>query len=279
MCLKDNILKFGLIALLIVGWLPDAAAINRRLHRYELSLGGGLCNFMGDICSPKNKSTQVWILPPNTTGLAFNTGLKYNLGHRDECGFLKLSEHSVGGSLRFGQMRAEDPLNNDAYWSRNIGFTSFFAELSVRYEWYFISEKPNHVVFKQVGKPIMKGPTRMPSYLFAGVGGLLNFGHLYRFKDKEEIFAQSFSNLAPVVQFGAGTKYRVVQGVCFTLEAGWSWALNDGLDNCKGNQEPTADIPWKFGNYIDQYQYVILGVTLKLRETEKHLPDFRSIGK
>lgn len=279
MFLKDNILKFGLVVLLIIGWLPEAAAINRRLHRYELSLGGGLCNFMGDICSPKKSSTQVWIVPKGTTGFIVNTGLKYNLGHRDECGFLKLSEHTIGGSLRFGQMRAEDPINNDAYWARNIGFTTFFAEMSLRYEWYFIPEKPNHIIFKHVGKPIMKSPTRMPAYLFGGIGGLINFGHLYRFKEKETIFEQGYLNLAPVVQFGAGVKYRVVQGVCFTLEGGWNWALSDGLDNCKGGQEPTADIPWKFGNYIDQYQYVILGVALKLRETKNHLPDFKSIGQ
>lgn len=279
MFLKDNILRFGLVVLLIIGWLPEAAAINRRLHRYELSLGGGLCNFMGDICSPKKSSTQVWIVPKGTTGFIVNTGLKYNLGHRDECGFLKLSEHTIGGSLRFGQMRAEDPINNDAYWARNIGFTTFFAEMSLRYEWYFIPEKPNHIIFKHVGKPIMKSPTRMPAYLFGGIGGLINFGHLYRFKEKETIFEQGYLNLAPVVQFAAGVKYRVVQGVCFTLEGGWNWALSDGLDNCKGGQEPTADIPWKFGNYIDQYQYVILGVALKLRETKNHLPDFKSIGQ
>ena len=257
------------------------AAQNGGLRRYELLLGAGLDNFMGDICSPKNSSSQFWSIPGNTTGLVVNGGVKYNLGRRDECGFVRLDKHNVGFSMFAGTLKAsESDVNPDKYYQRNgIAFKSFFVELSLRYDWYFIGEKPNRFVYKQVGKPQMKKATKMPSYLFAGVGGLFSTGKFFWDDKASERQQVKFNNVTPVVMGGIGTKFKVHPDISFGLEAGWRFALGDGIDNCNGKEERTPDKPWVFGKYIDQYQFITLFATVKLKETKNHLPDFKSIGK
>lgn len=255
-------------------------AEDRRLYRYEFVVGGGINNFMGDIAAPQNSSIPFWTIGGNTTNFFANVGIKYNLGKRDECDRLKLSTQSVGVMLRMGEMNAEDPIDKNNFWNRNIGFNSFYTELTLRYEWYFIPEKPSRYVFKQVGKPKRKSPTRTPSYLFGSIGGILNIGEFYyQYKKNDERNKKQYVNLAPILQFGIGTKFRMQRGVSLGLETGWCWAINDELDNSNGKKEPTTEKPWIYGEYIDQYQFIAISVGFKLRETKKHLPDFKSIWK
>jgi len=257
----------------------DAGAENRRLQRYEISLGGGLSNFMGDICAPQSSSLPAWAVPGNTTGFIGNLGFKYNLGKRDECDRLEISKHHIGLSLSLGQLRASDPTDNADYWSRGIGFNSFFIQVSARYEWYFIKEKPSRMTFKQVGKPRMKGPTRLPSYLFAGGVGLLNFGKYHWGEPLKTEGSIRYSNIAPVALVGIGTKLKLQHGISFGLELSWNWAISDDIDYCNGKDDPTPEKKWPFGKYIDQHQFLTINVAFKVRENKRHLPDFKSIGR
>lgn len=260
--------------------VPECAnAQNRRFQRYELQLGAGLDNFMGDICSPKDASKMAWTLP-QTIGVVGNLGLKYNLGHRDECDHVTVGTQSIGGSLFFGQLKAEEIEKNiDKYYYRNgIGFKSFFVELSLRYEWYFIKEQQSRVTYKQVGRPILKRATLAPSYLFVGAGGLLSTGQFY-WDGKEGHQSTKFTNIAPVLMGGVGTKLRLNRSVSFGLEFGMRLAIDDNIDYCDGNETPTPQKPWIFGKWYDQYQFITASVTLKLRENKNGWPDFKSIGK
>ena len=260
--------------------VPECAnGQNRRFQRYELQLGAGLDNFMGDICSPKDASKMAWALP-QTIGVVGNIGMKYNLGHHDECDRVTVGTQSIGGSLFFGQLKAEEvEKNTDKYYFRNgIGFNSFFVELSLRYEWYFIKEQQSRVTYKQVGRPTLKRATLAPSYLFVGAGGLLSTGQFY-WDNKEGHQSTKFSNIAPVLMGGIGTKLRFNRSVSFGLEFGMRLAIDDNIDYCDGNETPTPTKPWIFGKWYDQYQFITASFTFKIRENKKGWPDFRSIGK
>lgn len=273
-------LKVAIVVSLFVAPV-SLAAQSGGLRRYEVLFGAGLDNFMGDICSPRSSSSQFWSIPGNTTGLVVNGGIKYNLGRRDECGWVRLDKHNIGFSMFAGTLKAsEQDIDTEKYYQRDgIAFKSFFVELSLRYDWYFIGEKPNRFVYKQAGKPQMKKATKTPSYLFAGVGGLLSTGKFYWDDKAAERQNAKFNNVSPVVMGGIGTRFKVRPDVSFGLEAGWRVALGDNIDNCNGKEERTPEKPWVFGKYIDQYQFVTIYATVKLKETKKHLPDFRSIGK
>lgn len=270
---------FVFVALQIL-FEPDCAcAINRRAQRYELQIGAGVDNFMGDICAPRNSSLPFWILP-QTTGFVGNVGLKYYFGRRDECDRFKVGTQNIGLSLFAGHLGAEEVMKNTKkfYYRNGIGFSSVFAELSLRYEWYFIKEQPSHFAYKQVGRPIMKRATLMPSYLFVGAGGLFSVGHFF-WDNNDGHQSVGFANVAPVLMGGVGTKLRINRSVSFGLEAGWRLAVDDDIDNCNGKDERTAEKPWIFGEWYDQYQFITMSVTFKLREKKNHLPDFRSIGQ
>lgn len=273
-------LAIFVLATMQLFFVPESVnAINRGPQRYELQIGAGVDNFMGDICSPRNSSLPVWVLP-QTTGFVANLGFKYYLGRRDECDRLKVGTQSIGFSFFAGHLGAEEVMENTKkfYYRNGIGFSSVFAELSLRYEWYFIKEQPNHFAYKSVGRPIMKRATLMPSYLFVGAGGLFSVGNFF-WDSNEGHQSVGFANVAPVLMGGIGTKLRINRNVSFGLEAGWRLAIDDDIDNCNGKDERTPEKPWIFGEWYDQYQFITLSVTFKLREKKNHLPDFKSIGR
>lgn len=279
---QTHIGVFGAIAFTIAATLlvpKSADAINRRFQRYELQLGVGLDNFMGDICSPRDASKSVWVIP-QTIGVVGNVGMKYNLTRRDECNCLISSTQSIGAQMFFGQLRAEEVEKNiDKFYYRNgIGFKSYFVELSLRYDWYFIKDKKRRFTYKKVGRPIMKRATIAPSYLFVGAGGLFSTGR-FSWDNKDGRQSEKFSNVAPVLMGGIGTKLRINRSVSFGLEAGLRLAINDNIDNCDGNVETTPTKPWIFGKWYDQYQFITASFTFKIREKKNGWPDFRSIGK
>ena len=268
----------ALTTMLTLAFPRGAAAINRGIQRYEVQLGGGLSNFMGDICSPRSSSKMVWVLPQTIAPVGI-IGFKYNLGQRDECGYSTVGTQTVGGSLFFGKLKAEEVEKNiDKYYYRNgIGFDAFFVELSLRYEWYFIKEKNSTFTYNK-GQASMKRATLMPSYLFVAAGGLFETGR-FSWDNKEGHQSEKFSTIAPVLIGGIGTRLRINSGVSIGLEAGTRVALSDKIDNCDGNAERTSTKPWIFGKWIDQYQFITASLILKLRENKNHTPDFKSIGR
>ena len=113
-------------------------------RRYELHTGIGLTNFMGDVCSPRSASTQVWVVPFKTTGYVSNGLLKYQLKER----------HYISGGLSVGYMAARETVEKKAqyYYRDGITFKSGFAELSARYEFMFIKEKNRRNVYRRIGE-------------------------------------------------------------------------------------------------------------------------------
>ncbi len=258
----------------------DTVAQKRRYkwndRRYELHAGIGLSNFMGDVCSPRDPDRSIWVVPLVTTGYTADAMLKYRLKGR----------HFISSSVFMGYMGAKETKQNEAkyYYRDGIAFKSFFTEVGVRYEFEFIKEKRRRNIYRRLGETRLKNFT-MPSYVFAGVGGIVNLGK-FEWNDfmsepkGKERYNSNYFNVAPTLMVGLGTKVRLNRTTYFGLEAGTRMALGDGLDNCLGREDPTADKPWKFGKWIDQYQFITASVVFTMREKRRnHMPNFHTIGR
>lgn len=266
--------KTSFIALLLLCSLC-ASAQRWSKRRYELDAGVGLTNFMGDICSPRNSDMPVWVVPFKTTGYVADGILKYNFSGR----------HFGSVSVNMGYMGARETVQKrDKYYYRDgIAFNSFFTELAGRYEFQFIKEKVHRTVYRKLGETNLKNTT-IPSYVFIGAGGIFNVGKFLwndfegEIKGKDR-YNKTFCNVAPVVMGGLGTKLRVDRNTYLGIEAGWRVALNDGIDNCKGKNDPTEDSPWKFGKWFDQYQFIAVNLVFTMREKRNHAPNFKTIRR
>ncbi len=230
-------------------------------RKYEFYYGIGLVNLMSDIGVPTDASKPIWMNFFNTIGYAGNAGLKYNFKGRQY----------IRASLFLGQLYAEDVANDPNYYYRGYRMSSFFTELSVKYELLVIKEKKRSTVYRQLGESKLKNFS-VPTYLFIGLGGTFNTGSLNQAKDHETI-SENFMNIAAVVPIGLGFKFRASKYTSINLEAGIRIAFSDKLDYAWKGKNPLS--PNEFGSYLDQYQTLTINVIHKLRSNKKGLPKFK----
>lgn len=225
-------------------------------RKYEFYYGIGMSNLMGDIGIPKDSSKNAWI-HKSTIGVMGNVGLRYHLGGR----------HYVRGALSLGQLRANDVPDNPDYYYRGYKMSSFFTDLSVKYDFLIIKEKTKKTVYRQLGESRLKNIS-LPTYLTIGFGGIFNTGSL---EQAQGFFttSESFTNVAFNVSFGLGSKIRINRNTSINIEAVTHLAFSDGLDGAIGT--PINH----FGEWIDQYQFLTVNLIHKLRSNKKGLPKFR----
>ncbi len=271
----NSVSRISLILLLVLCF-TGASAQKWNKPRYELHTGIGLTNFMGDVCSPNDPDKMIWILPFRTTGYLADGILKYNIKGR----------HFVSGSLNLGYMGARETIEKRThyYYRDGIAFKSGFAELGVRYEFEFIKEREHKTVYRKLGETKLKNFT-MPSYLFAGVGGYFSYGKFF-WNDPQgrERYSKSYGSFAPVVMLGVGAKVRLQRNVYLGAEFGLREVIGDYVDGADGSRKsptPSDDINkrWKFGKWIDQYQFVAVNLAFKMREKRNHMPNFKTIRR
>lgn len=266
------------IILLLVLCFTGASAQKWNKRNYELHAGLGVTNFMGDVCSPKDPDRTMWILPFRTTGYLADGILKYNIKGR----------HFVSGSLNLGYMAARETIEKQTYYyyRNGIAFKSGFAELGFRYEFEFIKERAHKTVYRKLGETKLKNFT-MPSYVFAGVGGYASYGKFF-WNDKlgRDRFSKPYHSFAPVVMLGVGTKVRVASDLYVGAEFGIREVIGDNVDGANGRKDRKSATPselvnnsYKFGKWIDQYQFVSVNVAFKLREKRNHLPNFKTLRR
>jgi len=244
------------LALLFLNSLVVSAQ-SWNVRKYEFSYGLGLSNFMGDVAAPKD-SKFVWIKFFNTIGPIADAGLKYRF----------TDHHYAGATVTLGQLYAEDPLGDVNYWYRGIKTSSFFTELTVRYEYLIVKEKSKSTIYRKLGESSLKN-INIPTYVFIGMGGEFNIGKFSRLtSDGKTIETTSYTNLAPVLPVGFGFKMKLTNLTSLNLEAGWRFTLSDKIDNASGNESP------QYGKWYDQYQFVTINVIHKLRANKKGLPKF-----
>lgn len=247
----------SLLIAIAIFFAIQSQAQNWNKRKYEFYYGIGMSNFMGDIAAPTDASRLVWMHLFNTMGPVINTGLRYNLENR----------HYVRTGLFLGQFFAEDPPSNPKYWYRGYSMSSFFTELSFKYEFMVFKEKSRSTVYRQLGETRLKN-FNLPTYLFAGFGGTFNIGN-YTIVDGKTVEKESFTNIAPIIPVGIGVKFRANRNTYLNIEAGIRIAFSDGIDNAVGTPDN------HFGEYWDQYQFLTFNVIHKLKSNQKGLPKFR----
>jgi hypothetical protein len=260
--IKFPYLKIFLLVVLSLNFV-NSFAQRWNVRRYEFHVGLGASNFMGDICAPKDNSKLIWVNFFNTIGYVADAHLKYSFTPRN----------SIGAGIYIGTLSARDPKNSSKYWYHKEGFQfrSVMTEISVRYEFLFWKEKRRSTVYRRLGETRLKNLT-LPSYVFIGVGGLINYGKLFYNTDDGRVRkSDPYLNLAPVLPVGIGTKMRLDYNLYLNLEAGWRFTLSDGIDNAKGTKNPRNG----FGTWYDQYQFVTVNLVYKLRAKRNKMPNFK----
>lgn len=236
-------------------WLTKAQNSNNRV--YDFYYGIGMSNFNGDIGIPTDADKIFWISPAYTTGPMLNVGLRYKYKTR----------HHFQGGLYLGQFYAEDIPNNPDWYYRGYRMSSFFTELSVRYEFVILKENSRKTVYKQLGESRLKN-FNMPLYIFVGFGGTFNTGSLKNFSG-ENAYSESFVNFAPVIPLGLGVKFRVARNSQLNIEAGHRFTFSEGIDNANGKENS------EFGEYWDQYQFLTINFIHRLKANHNGLPKFK----
>ena len=100
---------------------------------------------------------------------------------------------------------------------------------------------------------------------------MINLGNFYQnTQDGRDRTKEFYTNVAPILPIGIGTKMRLDYNMYLNLEAGWRFTLSDGIDNAKNKDNPD-----QFGPWYDQYQFVTLNLVYKLRAKRNKMPNFR----
>lgn len=228
--------------------------------KYEFIYGIGASNFMGDIAAPSDPNKLVWVRLFNTIGPVGNAALRYNIQGR----------HYANGKIVLGQLYAEDPTGVPGFWDRGMKMSSFFTEISVNYEFFIFQEKRRRTIYRQLGETSLKNLS-VPTYLFLGIGGLVNVGTFSDIQQKVVISEFNF-NVAPVVPLGIGFQTRLDRNTMFNLEAGYRLAISDNVDFANGRKEDNKGI---YGAWFDQYQFITISLSHKIRSNSNGLPRFR----
>lgn len=249
------------LTLLLLVLASSSYAQNWNQRKYELYYGIGMSNFMGDIASPTDPNKHVWVHFFNTIAPVANVGLRYHYKNR----------HYFRGSLFLGQFYAEDVPYNSKWNYRGYKMSSFFTELSVKYEFLIFQEKSRSTIYKQLGESKLKN-FNLPTYLFIGLGGTFNVGSLKNYSG-QSIKSESYVNISPAIPIGIGIKFRFSRYTYGNIEAGHRFTLNDGIDNAKGSENES------FGEYMDQYQFLTFNIIHKIRSNKNGLPRLRRRSK
>lgn len=252
---KNIIVLFIIFLILSV----SAKAQNWKRMRYEFYYGIGISTFMGDVMAPINKNAVIWMDFFNTMGPIANVGLRY----------LAKERHHFSGNASIGQLYAKETPNSYRFYYRGLKFSTAFLELSVRYEYLFLKERSRKTIYRKFGESKWKN-FMIPSYLFIGVGGLVNGGvvtHNYnRVSDKK-----NYINGAFVIPYGIGFKAKVNYLLYINLEVGARFTFSDGIDYVEKNNFSNI----QGGAFVDQYGFISVNVIHKLGSNRKGMPKFK----
>lgn len=240
---------------LLIPLLGNSQAYHRL--KYELYYGIGGSNLMGDVSAPSDPNKLIWVKMFNTIGPVGNIGLRYNIENR----------HHVNGKIFLGQLYAEDPTGDPNFWDRGLRSSSFFTEISANYEFFIVQPKRRQTVYRMLGETSLKNLS-IPTYVFIGVGGIVNFGTFTQRQDKVVISEFHF-NAAPVVPLGIGFKTSISRNTMFGIEAGYRLAINDKIDFASGKESTS------FGEWYDQYQFITFNLSHKIRSNTNGWPKFK----
>ncbi len=259
---------FRNISLIIVILLIFDCSVNAqswKSRRYEFFYGGGIVNFNGDIGAVSSDAFAnglVWVKFFQTISPTTNIGMRYKIN----------SMHSVTTTLFLGQLYATDHSKKGWAPQRAETFNSFYSEFGARYELNVLKEKRKRTVYRQFGENPLKN-LNLPTYLYVGVAGLYNTGKFS--SPKNENYSNKYSNFAPVVYGGIGSKYRISRKSFIGAELKINLAINDKVDYAWQDKEGSGAA---YGKWYDSYHSFTINYIHQIRSNRNGLPNFRRRG-
>ncbi len=294
-----------LLLLFVFLMLPSVSEAQRwKRRRYELSLGLGASNFLGDLGGANQIGTHYfrdlnWV----ETRYAAALGLRYKLSE-----YFALNTH-----LTYARVAGDDKLTQEYFRHyRNLNFSSPILEFNVNFEAAFQKEQLGHIYRLSRVRGI-KG-YELYTYGFAGLG-------IFYFNPTTELNGQTYDlhdyhtegeglpggppnyNLVGVcIPIGIGFKYTIDQDWGIGLEIGIRKTFTDYIDDVSSNyyinpqllastygpianqladrsngSQPQITAPGAQrgqSKYNDSYMFAIFSVNVKIRNTTNMLPRF-----
>ncbi|HNQ61116.1 MAG TPA: outer membrane beta-barrel protein [Bacteroidia bacterium] len=218
-------MKKVLLLLLAIIFLSTGMADAQRWkrQRYELSIGAGVSNFLGELGGANQIGTNYFKdLEWSLTRMAFAAGLRYKLSN-----YFALTTH-----LTYGRVTGDDKLTQEYFRNyRNLSFFSDIYEFNVNFEGAFQQEQIGH----RYRLRRVRGVRGYELYTYAFVGaGIFHF-------DPKTIYQGQTLRLQPLGTEGQGLlpsrkKYSLFQfvipmgvGFKYTIDNTWGVGLEIGI--------------------------------------------------
>lgn len=220
---SDSMLKLLNLRKVILLFSGVLFSISANCQETEVGFGIGGLKYFGDLSRGINFKS----FKPAATAY-FRTNLNDEVSFR-----LGLS----GGKL--GASDASTPIDIFAS-NRNASFDIFLFEVSTVFEYHFLNWRQENSII------------RWTPYLFGGIGIVGISG----MEDKPA----EYSNIQPMIPFGAGIKYVLNPKWYVGLELGFRKTFFDYLDNLSDGDGVIKN--YDYGNRFDNDHYLFLGLSL-----------------
>lgn len=248
------------VVLLLSAYVFSAAQSNYmvlqrwRLYRNELSVNGGVSNFLGDLGGRNQVGTDYFIYDLEKTLFkpTFSVDYRYYLTRT-------LNWRT---SLTYGQIAGDDALTTEQFrMNRNLRFKSNIWEFSTMFELQFVKEKDarRHGLKNNLGRNIGWKYRTRGFYLFSGVG-VTHFepkasyqGKMYKLRTLHTEGQGLSGGPAPykpftlVIPVGFGFRWVAGYQWAFTIEASHRFTFTDYMDDVSGNYYDAVSIGSAYG--------------------------------
>ena len=271
--------------------------------RYEVCLGAGISNFLGDLGGANQIGTDYFNdLEINTTRPAVNFGIRYKLDPRQ----------AVKVEFNYGIVTGDDRLTQWANReNRLLQFRSNIFEFGARYEFMAIKEKVGHR-YRLRGIKGKKALELYP-YGFIGIAGFYFnpegqdatgawLSLAKKHSEGQTVIAtrRDYSQLQLAIPLGFGFKYAIDKLWLVGIEYGMRKTFTDYIDNVSTTYFDNATIATNFGPSAayfadpnfgtnpdyragqqrgdptdnDIYMFLTVSVNYKLKTGRNNLPKF-----
>jgi hypothetical protein len=305
--MKRKLLVLPLLLLFLVPVLSSAQRWKRT--RYEVSIGAGASNFLGDLGGANQIGTHYFKdLEWSLTRMAAAVGLRYKLSD-----FFAFNSH-----ISYGRVMGDDKLTKEYFRNyRNLSFYSDIYEFNINFEGAFQQEQLGHRY--RLKRVRGRRAYEIYTYAFGGIGVFYfnpktiyqgNVYNLRDFKTEGEGLVDTrkkYSTIQLCIPMGIGFKYTIDRQWGVGLELGIRKTFTDYIDdvshtyfdfNNPNNKAMFDPETWTIAKsladrsnhsnppvtspnaqrgdprYKDAYMFAIFSINFKLKTGRNNLPLF-----
>lgn len=224
---------------------------NWRRYRHELTIAGGVANYMGDLGGLDGPGIKYFIVDLEFSQFkkAFQVGYRYNLSYKT----------AMSHKFFYGSISGSDALTGNPNRSnRNLSFQSNVYTYNANFEYHFIRSRPGHIYNLKGAKGLNSNPFGL--YAFVGVGGFyfnpkaeLN-GTLYELQplgtEGQGLpgAPKRYSRFNVNVPVGYGVTFRLPFNLKLGAEFSYHFTFTDYLDDVSGFYYDNSKIREAYGD-------------------------------